>query len=879
MNGFTEAGQVLSERYRLVSPYPDQLRYPEVAVWNAVDTLLGTSLRLIALNPTSPTTGEALDAARRSSLIDDPHVVRILSVGEDPVASYVATEIPLGTPLSHFLGGVPFPPNQAHALIGEIASALNSARSRGVRHLQLSPQQVRVGILGEVFIDGLGVDAALAGLHPDSVKTAEADRMETRGLTVLLAQLLTGQPVGDEASLLQAAASNPALPEQLRNVCARELNDVGALSPGEFVRELAPWGAVAPGEFPDPGQAPVAQDAMPAVSPSQPAPGAPGDQGVGPAGAAAAASGEVDPLSSQAVVPSGMTPRWANLDAFAEEHPEAVDPAATAIFKIEDDEEPQPVPYWDSSSASPEENYRPVTVDSFRAPQDAPADHDVEGPGDVPAAASQPEDFDDPDATRYAIPAVGAQAPAEPQVPAADPQTPAADSQVPVADSQAPADPVRPRATAQKPVVRMGFLAAAGAAEGSGGLGDAAGVTQGAGAAPQTADQDAGAQAGVAVTEPGTPQPGAQQPGADGMVPPEASTDGPATTVLDPASTNVIDPVAPASVPPAQPGAALPAGAQAGLASGAPSSDATEAFGQPLVSGGPSATQALPTPDVYEEDLPTRTIPARAFGPDPRGPEATGPAAAGPAAATATSAPQSKSRYNPALYQSTGERLVDEEGNKLYNPSKFVVLAAVALVVAASLWSFLTFFAPIDIKASPAQNPASASAPATNQQPQQPVQTADDADDLASPEIESVNLLNPQAAALDPSNIDEQDSPGMVKNLIDGSSSTNWQSWWYSNENFVGKQGIGLEIKLKENSKVSSIELASELEGGNVQWVASDAAAPNAGDVIAESPMSSTTQLSASQPVATDTVILWFNKLPPDGKGNYRIDLTEVTVK
>ena len=81
MNSFVEAGQLLSERYRLTSLFPEQLPYSGISVWSAIDTLLGTSLRLIILDPGAPNTTEALDSARRSSLIDDPHVVRILSVG------------------------------------------------------------------------------------------------------------------------------------------------------------------------------------------------------------------------------------------------------------------------------------------------------------------------------------------------------------------------------------------------------------------------------------------------------------------------------------------------------------------------------------------------------------------------------------------------------------------------------------------------------------------------------------------------------------------------------------------------------------------------------------------------------------------------------
>ena len=244
MNSFAQAGQVIAGRYRLTEPFPEQPPYPGVQAWNVVDTLLGTSLRILALDPGNPNASEVLDAARRSSLIDDPHVVRIISVGEDPAAHYVATEIPLGTPLSAYLHGAPFAPDQAQALTGEVASALNSARARGVRHLQLAPQHVRVGVLGEVFIDGLGVEAALANLRADSMSSSQADRMESRGIAVLLARLLTGDGQSKADAVLRSAAENGSLPGALRSTCTRELRGLGALSTADLVRELAPWGAV-----------------------------------------------------------------------------------------------------------------------------------------------------------------------------------------------------------------------------------------------------------------------------------------------------------------------------------------------------------------------------------------------------------------------------------------------------------------------------------------------------------------------------------------------------------------------------------------------------------------------------------------------------------
>ena len=150
---------------------------------------------------------------------------------------------------------------------------------------------------------------------------------------------------------------------------------------------------------------------------------------------------------------------------------------------------------------------------------------------------------------------------------------------------------------------------------------------------------------------------------------------------------------------------------------------------------------------------------------------------------------------------------------------------------------------------------------------------------MSSPQVESATLLNPQAADFDPSNTRSQDSPQTVKNVVDGNAATIWRSWWYSNPNFVRKQGVGLEIKLKEKAKVSSVDIQSGAVGGNVQWRNTSAAAPNAGDVIAESSMSTSMTLESGKPIATDTVILWFNQLPKNKARQNRIEISEITVK
>ena len=314
MPSFTVSGQRFDNRYQLTTPFVPASEYEEVDVWNAVDTYLGTAVRVIALLPDSPATVEALDAARRSALVGNANIVRILSVGD----SYIVTEIPLGTMLSRYLTGESFPPAQAHALVGEVASSLNAARSRGVRHLQLSPSHVRVGGMGEIYVDGLGVDAALSGIHTDSLLGVDADRLEARGLSVLLARLLTGNAEANAADVLDEAGSNDAIPEQLRSLCIRESEGDGPLSPSDVVRELAPWGQVSPETFP----APVAVASV--------------SEAVAFDADAALVASSVDPLDDVVAKPSGITPQWASLSDFAAE----TVPAAEATASDEATESP-----------------------------------------------------------------------------------------------------------------------------------------------------------------------------------------------------------------------------------------------------------------------------------------------------------------------------------------------------------------------------------------------------------------------------------------------------------------------------------------------------------------------------------------------------------
>ena len=804
MNSFAQAGQVIAGRYRLTEPFPEQPPYPGVRAWNVVDTLLGTSLRILALDPDNPNASEVLDAARRSSLIDDPHVVRIISVGEDPAAHYVATEIPLGTPLSAYLHGVPFDPDQAQALTGEVASALNSARARGVRHLQLTPQHIRVGVLGEVFIDGLGVEAALANLRADSMSSSQADRMESRGIAVLLARLLTGDGQSKADAVLRSAAENGSLPGALRSTCTRELRGLGALSPADLVRELAPWGAVEPSEFPSasasgksasPSAESAATEGFDRASAEAGADR--GDRGgeqsvAGPAtpSGTGSAQGDVDPLSDKSVKSGGMKPKWSSLGAFAEEHPEAVDPSATAIFRPED--------FGDA----PEGDY--VSI--------------ADGP-----EASEDETIE-----------------------------------------TAAAQDKRDKKTAESKKAPQGKKKAQGGKKKP---------AQG----KKKASADAARQAELSETRVELPQTAVSLQATD----PSESLQ----------AANAPDPAAEAARTAAKPSGSSAAGGAAfaeegkrkadagnGGSSAAKTEEASEMPPSFLPHSGnaaEAATVRMPVSSGGQASASARTPPGQA-------PSQNHAAPAGQTAPAAQEEPWLLGAQ-PEEPLSSGNLAGEEIDRPLYNPSKVVVTLALVLILVVGAWAVFKFFSPTSVsttKPTATKSLEPTKAPSSAKKPTESPTKKEDPDKLPQPSVSSVSLLNPYGAQMEPSTVNEQDNPSQIRYLTDRKTSTSWQSWWYGDASYNGsKEGIGLAIKLSSKAKVTSVKIESKLSGGKVEWRNSTESSPNSGDVVAEGGLKPGLTLSASESVATDTVILWFPELSKETAKKYRLDISEITVE
>lgn len=240
-------GTVLAGRYLLTEPLPTDV--PSASGWRGRDRVLDRAVNALVLS--GDTAEDALDAARRAALVDDPRLARVLSVGTHEGASFVVTEVVTGPSLAELVTAGPLEPSQARALIGEVASALEAARRRGVHHLALRPSAVHVTADSQVLVTGLGVDAAQLALSGGDYWAAS--RADAVGLVALLYVALTGRSpevtVDDDGAHAGADVTPPGdlvpdLPNDLDTLCVVTLgaNDDGPYSPAELIRELAPWG-------------------------------------------------------------------------------------------------------------------------------------------------------------------------------------------------------------------------------------------------------------------------------------------------------------------------------------------------------------------------------------------------------------------------------------------------------------------------------------------------------------------------------------------------------------------------------------------------------------------------------------------------------------
>lgn len=268
-------GTTLVGRYLLAERLASDL--VDVTAWSAHDSVLNRTVRVSLVTGQHVT--EAIDSARRAALVADPRLTRVLDVGTDDGIAYVITEPFAGITLSEVVAGGIVDAQQARVIVGEAAAALEVARRRGVHHLALRPEAVRVDG-NKVLVTGLGLDAGISG--QDQQDADVTSHLDAVGLVALLYYAMTARWAGpsldvpwitpdsvhplpaqrDASGILPLAAVVPGAPADLSELCAQVFADAAARSdasgddtaadgdrpapatPAQIVSALEPWGTL-----------------------------------------------------------------------------------------------------------------------------------------------------------------------------------------------------------------------------------------------------------------------------------------------------------------------------------------------------------------------------------------------------------------------------------------------------------------------------------------------------------------------------------------------------------------------------------------------------------------------------------------------------------
>ena len=113
---------------------------------------------------------------------------------------------------------------------------------------------------------------------------------------------------------------------------------------------------------------------------------------------------------------------------------------------------------------------------------------------------------------------------------------------------------------------------------------------------------------------------------------------------------------------------------------------------------------------------------------------------------------------------------------------------------------------------------------------------------------------------------------------VDGNPETSWRTSRYNSTAFGNlKDGVGLLIKLEQNSAVHEVTVRSNGSGGKIEVRAANGATLDGSQVLGSGPAGEL-QVRPSPPVNTEYLLVWITELPVTDGAN-RAEITEVTVK
>jgi F5/8 type C domain len=184
---------------------------------------------------------------------------------------------------------------------------------------------------------------------------------------------------------------------------------------------------------------------------------------------------------------------------------------------------------------------------------------------------------------------------------------------------------------------------------------------------------------------------------------------------------------------------------------------------------------------------------------------------------------------------------------------------------------------PASTKSRPSSAPSSASASASVS----PSVSPSSASPSPSPVTVVAQTLKPSGVtAVGPGGAAGDDAAA-ANFVIDGSTSTAWQTDWYATPEFGGLQtGTGLLINMGRSVTITSVQvtLGSEAGADFQVRVGDSSTVSDLTTVATEAGAGGTVRLKLTSPVQARYVLIWLTKLAPDGQGTYQAKIYNVTM-
>jgi len=143
------------------------------------------------------------------------------------------------------------------------------------------------------------------------------------------------------------------------------------------------------------------------------------------------------------------------------------------------------------------------------------------------------------------------------------------------------------------------------------------------------------------------------------------------------------------------------------------------------------------------------------------------------------------------------------------------------------------------------------------------------------------SLTVASVAAFGPGGASDGDNPGIVSRIIDVSATQPWYSSWYATPEFGNLQsGTGILLDMGKTVTVTSAELVlGAAPGADVQVRVGDS--PYLADLpsaASASGVGGTVRLKVASQARGRYVLIWFTRLPPRSRGEYQIEVYDVTI-